>query len=305
MALTRRRLLAGLAAAPALAQQQPAPEFRRANGPKPRATPAICLYSDQMLKVGYDEMGGILKMLGFDGCDLMMQPGGHVTPAHADLDLERGVEAMTGSGIDVFSISTSFTTPMNDTLRMAMQWAGEMGVPVFRPGDWKYGTGEPEQRLAEVLRDVSGLAQMARAVGVSLALHNGPGDTVGSALWDTDMLIRGMDPRTVGWAFDAGYAAVHGPGAFETALRLALPRLKMVIARDASWSKDGGTWKLVQCPLGEGMVDWAALFSALAREKFAGPVSLQVSYDTKDELTSIRKDLEFLKKQRAAAYGAG
>jgi sugar phosphate isomerase/epimerase len=303
MALTRRQILAGMAASPLLAQQRTAPGFRRENGPKPRTTPAICLYSDQMMKVGYEEMGGLLKTLGFEGCDLMVQPGGHVTPEHADLDLERGVEAMTGSGIDVFSISTSFTSPANPTLRMGMEWGGEMGVPVFRPGDWKFGAAEPEQRLTEVLRDIGGLAAVARSVGISLALHNGAGDTVGSALWDTNMLIRGMDPHTIGYAFDPAYAAMPGPAAFATALRLALPRIKMIVARDGYWSKDEGAWKLVQCPLGEGMVDWQGFLAALARARFAGPISLQIGYPAKDELEAIRKDLEFLKKQRAAAWG--
>lgn len=304
MALTRRQAIAALAAAPALAQQQQTtPGFRKANGPAPRTTPALCLYSDQMLKVGYDEMGGILKMLGFDGVDLVMQESGHIKPEHADLDVERGIEAMTGSGIDVFSISTNLTSPMNEKLRIALQWCGQMGVPVFRPGDWAWGTAEPDQRIAQVAREISILQQMAAQVGTSVALHNGLGDTFGSALWDSQMVLRAMDPRSMGYALDAGFAASQGPAAFATALRLAIPRLKMVIARDGAWAKDGGGWKFVECPLGEGMVNWQTLFEALAREKFAGPISLRVAYETKDELSAIKKDLAFLKKARAAAFG--
>ena len=67
--------------------------------------------------------------------------------------------------------------------------------------------------------------------------------------------------------------------------------------------KDSGSWKLKQCPLGEGMVDWARFFGALANVRFAGPVMLSVEYQPADELTAIRQDLEFLKKHRAAAYG--
>ncbi|HXS96696.1 MAG TPA: sugar phosphate isomerase/epimerase family protein [Candidatus Limnocylindrales bacterium] len=292
--MTRRAALAALSAASALAQ-----DARKAAGPPPRTTPALCLYSDQMMKVGYEEMGGILKMIGFDGVDLMVQPGGHITPEHADLDLERGIESMNGSGVNVYSVSTSITAPTDKTLQTAVSWAGQMGVPVFRPGDWKYGTGaEPEQRLAQVAREMQFFSQIGAQVGVAVAIHNGPVDSVGAALWDTQMVIRGLDPRTIGYAYDTGYGASQGP----VALRLAASRLKMVVARDGYWSKEGGAWKFVECPLGEGMVDWQEVFAALRKAEFTGPVSLRVGYEPKDELNAIKKDLDFLKKHRASAF---
>ncbi len=73
--LSRRQLLSGMAAASlASAQDTQTGQFRRQNGPKARATPPVCLFSDQIMKVGYDELGGILKMLGFEGCDLADSP---------------------------------------------------------------------------------------------------------------------------------------------------------------------------------------------------------------------------------------
>ena len=51
------------------------------------------------------------------------------------------------------------------------------------------------------------------------------------------------------------------------------------------------------------MVDWTVFFAALAKARFTGPISLQIGYSAKDELSAIRKDLAFLKKQVAAAYG--
>jgi sugar phosphate isomerase/epimerase len=282
----------------------PGGQFRRQNGPKPRSTPPVCLFSDQITQIGYDELGGILKMLGFDGCDLSVQPGGHVPPEHADLDFMRAIEAMNGSGVDVYMISTTFTSPMDQTLRLAMQWGGEMGVPYFRPGHWKYNAGEIEARMIEAQRDIAGLAAIARAVKISVGLHNATADYVGGGLWDTNMIIRGMDPQLMGYDFDPGYAVAQGGSAgFQTLLRMALPRLKMVTARDCYWSKEAGEWKLVECPLGEGMVDWPKFLAELARVRFAGPISLQVGYPMKDELAAIKKDLAFLKKQVAAAYG--
>jgi sugar phosphate isomerase/epimerase len=311
MAVTRRgffhaNLLAGLGAAAwrAGAQVQAPAVDRQRKGPAPRVTPAICLYSDQLLKVGYEEMAGMIHMLGFDGVELMVQPGGHIEPAHADLNLERGIEAMTGSGLDVFAVSTSFTSPQDATLRLALEWSGQMGIPVFRPGQWKFTDAEPEARLIEVQREIAMLASMARQVGTSLALHNGTADCIGGSLWDLYFILRGLDQKAVGYDFDIGYAAAQGGDTgWKTAFRLTAPRLKMVTARDCYWNKDSGAWKLVECPLGEGMVDWPAFLAELARVKYAGPVSLHLGYSPKDEFAAIRKDQQFLKKQLAAAFG--
>ena len=142
---------------------------------------------------------------------------------------------------------------------------------------------------------------------MAIALHNGAGDAFGASLWDIQMTIRTVNPRVIGYDFDIGYATAHGGAAgADAALRMALPRLKMATARDCFWSKtaDGG-WKLTECPLGEGMVDWPRFFATLARVRFTGPILLAVGYVVADELGPIRKDLEFLKKQRAAVYGPG
>jgi sugar phosphate isomerase/epimerase len=302
MRLTRRHVLAGLAAGASRAAGQ----FRAGNGPKVRTTPAVCLYSQILIKVPYDELGPVLRALGVDGCDLSVMAGGHVIPEQSSVDMMRSVEAITGVGLDVPVITTAYTTIADPTIRNVVAIAGEMGVPLFKPGHWKYNAGtEVEVRLSEVQRDLAGLASLARAVNMGLAIHNQAGENVGEAVWDFNMLIRGMDPRTVGYDFDVGSATAEGGvGGWSVALRLALPRLKMVTARDFVWSKDqSGAWKMTPCPLGEGMVDWSKIFTALARVRFVGPVSIQMDYQPKDELAAIRKDVDFVRKQIAAAYG--
>jgi sugar phosphate isomerase/epimerase len=291
-------VFAGLAAiAPAAAQ------FRPGNGPKARTTPAVCLYSQVLIKVPYDELGQILRGMGVDGCDLAVMPGGHVEPAQSAVDLMRAIEAITGVGLDVPSITTAYTSLSDPTLRNVAAIAGEMGIPVFRAGVWKWGAGEVDARLAEVQRDISGLAAMARAVNMAVALRNVAGDNVGASVWDTYFLIRGLDARTVGYAFDIGDAVAEGgAGGWKTALRLALPRIKMVVARDFVWEKDGSAWKRKPVPLGEGMVDWKTLFEGLARVRFTGPVSLPVDYGPQDEVSAIRRDADFIRKHISAAY---
>ena len=59
--------------------------------------------------------------------------------------------------------------------------------------------------------------------------------------------------------------------------------------RDFTWTKNAaGGWKAAPCPLGEGMVDWRQFFTALARVRFVGPITIEVRYEAADELSAFR-----------------
>jgi sugar phosphate isomerase/epimerase len=259
-----------------------------------------------LAKVEYDNLGKVLRDLGFDGCDLSVEPGGHVLPGQAQADLVRAVEAITDVGLDVPMFTTSITSPADPNIRLILGIGNFMGVPLFRPGVWKYdGTSQIEARLVEVQREIAGLAAVGQASKMAMGLRNVAGDNVGGAVWDTNLMIRGLDPQWVGYDFDPGSAAAAGGvDGWWVALRLALPRLKMVALNDFNWTKDtGGAWKATPCPLGEGMVDWSRFFATLAHAKFTGPLSIEMAYRPAKEVEAIGRDLEFVRKQVAAAYG--
>jgi len=312
MVMTRRQILAGMAAAGvAAAQQQPEPDGPRTprprTPPKPRTTPVVCLYSQHLIKVEYEAVGMVLRDLGFDGCDLAVVPGSHIPPEHAEQDLMRGIEAISGVGLEVPIVSTSVTSPNDPNGRQVLGIAGFMGIPLFRPGYWKYGNApNREVRLAEVQREMIGLASIARAYNIATALHNSSGDCVGARLSDFTGILRNIDPRWVGYDFDPGFATetagVDGAGGL---MELAMPKLKAVTVRDFTWDQDQpDSRKAVPCPLGEGLVDWRSFFATLARARFVGPITIEVRYQAKDELHAFRHDLEFVRKQVAAAYVA-
>ncbi|MCU1232736.1 MAG: Xylose isomerase domain protein barrel [Candidatus Solibacter sp.] len=318
MAITRRQILAGLgAAALARAQQKPQQPLAEAPGqpptlpdgprvprprtpPKPRSSPAVCLYSQHLIKIEYEAVGMVLRDLGYDGADLAVVPGSHVAPEQASSDLMRSIEAVSGVGLEVPIISTSVVSANDPYGRQILGIAGFMGIGLFRPGYWKFSGGpEREMRLAQVQRDLLQLASIARAYNVATAFHNSTGDAVGANLADVNGFLRNVDPRWVGYDYDPGNSAeMAGPETPDTSLAAALPRIKAVTVRDFTW-KDG---KAVPCALGQGVVDWKAFFTTLARAKFNGPLTVQVAYSSANELNAFRHDLEFVRKQIAAAY---
>ena len=272
-----------------------------------RPTPAICLYSRVLSKVDHVDLPMVVRGLGFDGCDLSVEPGGHVVPEKAAVYLMPALEALTGAGLDVPMITTTFTSMEDPLAQEVLGLSGFIGVPFFRPGHWKLaGSAAAEARLGQAQRQIASLASLGRATGLAMGIHNFEGEPEGAAVSDIDRVIRPFDPHWVGFDFDAGYGAAEGgPGGLTLPLQLALPRLKMVTLRDFKWAGEALRGrKMTPCPLGEGVVDWPQLFGTLARAKFKGPISLHVDYQPKDELAAIRHDLDFVRKQVAAAYSA-
>ena len=304
MTLSRRQFLACAAAAAApltAAGQMP----HTGNGPKVRASPGVCVYSQILHQVQYDELGMLLRDTGVDGVNLTVFPGGHINPANAGLDMFRSVEAITGVGLDVPIISTAYRNLTDPTIRNVLGVCSEMGVPLFRSGTWRYwNAADPQAALGEVQRDVAALASIARAAKMTVVIQNLTGDAVGASVWDMNLILRSLDPQSAAWDFDIGNATAEGAGgSWKVAFRLAAQRLRAVSVRDFSWTKDGGSWKLTPCPLGEGMVDWPAFFSTLAQAHFTGPLTIHMDYQPPSVPAALKRDVEFVRKQLSTAYG--
>jgi sugar phosphate isomerase/epimerase len=292
MLLSRRQALA--LAATSLAAQD-----KNANGPRARVKPSICLDSEAMRKIGYDEMGGMLGMMGFDGAIVALAPGAHVTPEHADLDLMRFVEALTGVGLDAAAIATPQAFSAQDrSVRLAMAIAGMMGVPLFIPG--------PPKTPATIARDLSLLLSIAQQTKATVGV---PPET-SAAVAKAAGLPPGADPfgrvdaNVLAYVFDPAQATVaNGKDGCLAALHAALPRLKMITARDYAKPAAGAGSPRAPARIGKGIVDWPAVLAALAQAKYSRPITIYVDATATDDLPAIRADLAFLKQAVNDAYG--
>lgn len=251
---------------------------RLAAQPKVRTGPLICLNSRLLPNIEYADMPPILSGMGFDGCDLSVQPDGTVHPDQISVDLVRAIESMQGRSLEVPVITTNFISPLEPWARSVIYVAGGSHVPLLRPGYWRF----PDARLTALQGQIAGLANVCRSYQMVMGVPN----TGGAAA------LQGLDPNWVGYDFDPSRATADLP------LEAAMPRVKMFILRDAR-TQNG---KRASCPLGEGSVDWPKFFDTVAHAKFSGPLTLQVDYASADLLTSIKRDLDFARRQLNAAY---
>lgn len=315
--MTRREAIASLGASVLTARAAFAQQATEKNGglkagaaPPPRTTPMICVYSQNLIKVPYPELGFIAQQIGYDGVDLTVFDGGHVDPKITNVDMVRAIESVRGAGLEVPMISTVLNGVADMTMYGILAITGHTQVHLYRTGFWTWATPQspvPDipRRLAQVRTDLNNLMQIGRNYQMAAMFPNRAGGYVGGALWDVQAIIGDMDPAWIGYYFDPSQATAEGAvSGWEIALRLALPRLKAVALQDFTWAKNGTGWQMQMCPLGQGVVDWTSFFRILSEARFTGPISIHQEYTLQDELGAMNKDLEFVRKQVQTAWGA-
>jgi len=231
-----------------------------------------------------------------------VRPGGHVLPERAAQDLPRAGGTIRSHGIEVPMVTTELTSAADPDARPILSTAARLKIPFFKLGYWRYGN-DVVVDVQKAAADVRALVELAKEYGITAGFHNHPRN-VGLAGWDGRQVVENLDPKWIGYYYDASNATEEGAvEGWEVVLKLALPRLKMASFKDFYWEKVKGKWTPVACPLGEGMVNWAKIFPLLAAARFTGPMSIHQEYKPADRITAARTDLEFVRKHLQAAYG--
>jgi sugar phosphate isomerase/epimerase len=272
---------------------------------------SVCLFSKHLPTMDWKRMSQAVKKLGFDGVDLTVRPGGHVLPERAADDLPKAVESIRAEGLKVPMITTALTSANDPTTKPILSTAGKLSIPFFKPGYYRYNFAEVRSELQKAMSDFRSLTEVSKQSGVQCGFHNHEG-YIGAQLWDVAQTIDQLDPKWVGYYFDIRHAVAEGGGAgWKIALNLVAPRIKMIAVKDSYWEKASKGWRQVNCPLGEGQVDWKAYFKLLRQANFQGPISLHLEYEIpgataaaqeENTLAAAQRDLEFLKARLQEAY---
>jgi sugar phosphate isomerase/epimerase len=307
--VTRRRFIetvaagGALAAFPGMIHAQAKPGFRG----------TLCFFSKHLPRLDGRGLGRALKTLGFGGVDLTVRPKGHVEPARVAQDLPIFVEGIRAEGLAVPMITTELTSDADPAARPTLETAAALKVPYFKTGYYYYAFVDARKERDAAGARLRGLAALSARHGVHLGFHNHAG-YIGGGLWDIAPVIDTLEPKTAGYYFDVRHAVVEGgDGGWRSAFSLAAPRLSMIALKDFFWEKTATGWRVQNCPMGEGMVNWKSYFAMLAKAGFHGPASLHLEYEVpggtpdaveEHTLAAASRDLAFVKARMAEAYGA-
>ncbi len=241
----------------------------------------VVMFSKHLADLGWRDLGTAVREAGFDGIDLTVRPGGHVLPERVAEDLPRAVAAIRDGGSHVAMLTTGLTNPSDPTARALLQAAARVDVRRLKAGYYRYAFADARRELEAAARDFAALVRMAGEAGVLLAYHNHSGNYVGAAVWDGLRLIEGLPATATGLYFDPRHATVEGGIAgWRIAVQMAAAHLRMIAIKDFYWEKGpDGRGRVIDCPVGEGMVDWKGFAAEMRKARFSGPISLHIEYE--------------------------
>jgi len=309
--VSRRTFLERVAAAGTLAAVSPR-MFASVSTAEPGFRGPLCFFSKHLPRMDAPGLGRALKKLGFGGVDLTVRPGGHVDPKRVAQDLPVFVAAIRQEGLTVPMLTTELVSTSDPAARPTLETAAALQIPYFKPGYYLYTFADVRKERDAAGARLRGLADMTARTGMRLGFHNHAG-YIGGGIWDIAAVIDTLDSKSVGYYFDVRHAVVEGgDGGWRSAFNLVAPRLFMIALKDFFWEKTATGWRQQNCPLGDGMVNWKAFFSMLAKTGFHGPASLHLEYEIpgatpeareENTLAAAARDLAFVKARLSEAYG--
>ena len=165
----------------------------------------------------------------------------HVQQANVTTGLPAFVRALGAEGIGVKMIRGGGQTDVDaDVERLVGTMAG-LGITHYSLGSDSYDLKQPLMpQLDAIKRKVERFVALNQRHGTTLVYHTRSGtNTVGGSVWDLVHVFQGLDPKRVGFLWDTGEMALHGP-AWESMIRAAGPYLAVVSWKDKKWEQDLG-----------------------------------------------------------------
>ena len=268
-----------------------------------RTTPKICIFSKHLRWLPIADAAMLAAEAGFDGIDITVRPGGHVTPENAAHDLPIAVDAARKAGIDVPMITTGIVDADSPYAEPILRTANALNIRHYRWGGLPLDAGKSiPQQIEEDKARVRGLAALNETVGECAMYHTHSGAGVlGASIWDLYLLLKDFNPNRLGVNFDVAHATVEGGlGGWINSASLMAPMMRGVALKDFFWEKAAnGRWEPRWCPIGQGMVKFVPFFEFLRKQNFAGPIQLHFEYqemaganDGKNTIGISRKEFE-------------
>jgi L-ribulose-5-phosphate 3-epimerase len=239
----------------------------------------IHIFSKHLQFLNYREMAEAAAEIGFDGVDLTVRPKGHVLPERVEDDLPKAVEAIQNAGLAPVMMTTAVQDPNNPIDRQVLETAAKSGIKYYRMGYFHYLKDKSIPASIQHFRqEVEELNQLNAELGITGCYQNHAGNYIGANIWELWEVLKNVGQEHLGVQYDIRHAVVEGGLSWQNGLRLIEPFIKTLALKDFKWEKKNGSWRAVNTPIGEGMVDFKSFFQLLKKYNIQVPVSLHLEY---------------------------
>ncbi len=243
--------------------------------------PGIHLFSKCLQFLEYQELASTAAKLGLSGLDLTVRSGGHVEPDNFERDLPAAIKAIKEAGIRCEMMVTKIVGTQNQRDYDMLAMAHSLGVKSYRLGGLKFDPDVSAMESVERYKEqLAALAEWNREIGITGEYQNHSGEGhFGASIWDIYLATKDLNPNELGIQFDVRHATTEGGRNWPDSYRLLKPQIRTLAFKDFKWGEVDGKWKLINTPMGEGMVDFKRYFGMLKNTGMNYPVSLHCEYD--------------------------
>ncbi len=263
------------------------------------------VFSKHLQWLKYEDTADAVAEIGWDGIECPVRPGGHVLPERVEDDLPKMVEALRKRNLEMLLMTTAIQSVSEPRAEKMLRTAAKLGIKTYRIGGWKYTEKlSVPDRLKEAKAQLRDLVALNKELGLVAAYQNHSGVDIGAPVWDIYELIKDLDTRYIGIAFDIGHATIEGGYGWSIQVRLMQQYFKSVIVKDYKWAKnEAGQWRAQWGNLGEGMIS-KSFFPMLKKADYQGPIIQHFEWeqpgDTEQEkhknlLANMKRDCRTLK----------
>ena len=239
----------------------------------------VHLFSKHLQFLDPGEAGQIAAELGFDGLDLTVRPHGHVLPEIVKSELPKALKDIQLTGSSCKMITTAISDVRNPIDIDVIETAGLEGIRYYRSDWFKYSDAQSmEASLKFYQEKIKHLSQFNKINNIIGCYQNHSGTKVGASLWEVNYLLKLADHDFFGAQYDIRHAVAEGGKSWPNGIRLLKDQIKTIVLKDFKWNKVNGKWRIVNVPIGEGMVDFKKYFKLLKSYGLNPPASLHLEY---------------------------
>jgi len=271
----------------------------------------IHLFSKHLQFLDWSDAALRAKELGFAGLDLTVRPKGHILPEHATRDLPLAIQEVEKMGLKCTMITTAVDDVRDVIDQNVVSVAASLGVKYYRCNWFKYKEDEALEATLEYYKaEVWRLGKMNKKLDIVGCYQNHSGTKIGASVWEVREILKKVNGKYFGTQYDIRHAVAEGGRSWPNGVNLLKDQIKTIVLKYFKWGYVDGKWKIVNVPIGQGMVDFDAYFKLLKKYKINVPVSLHLEYPLggaekgKSEITvdqqlvydAMQKDLNTIQK---------
>ncbi|MEP3390106.1 MAG: sugar phosphate isomerase/epimerase family protein [Reichenbachiella sp.] len=239
----------------------------------------VHIFSKHLQFLAIQDAAEIAAELGFQGLDITVRPHGHVLPEHVKSDLPQAIRAVNNAGLTCDMITTNISDANNALDKDIIKSAAAQDIKYYRSNWYRFTQAWSfEKSLNYYQEKIRLLAELNKEYGIIGCYQNHAGTGIGSSFWEVKKIIETADPMYFGVQYDVRHAVVEGGRSWTNGLELLKDHIKTIVLKDFKWEKAGDRWRLVNVPIGEGMVDFNTFFKLLKHYGLNPPASLHLEY---------------------------